>query len=39
MMFDLESFLFGLWAGGCLIISLWGIYHSGKESEKKKAKQ
>lgn len=34
-MFDLETFLFGFWAGGCFIICIWGIYVSGKNKEKK----
>ena len=37
-MMDLESFLFGFWAGACFIISVWGIYVAGKESARKEAK-
>jgi len=37
-MWELDSFLFGFWAGGCFIITIWGIYLAGKQSAKKAEK-
>jgi len=30
-MMDLGSFLFGFWAGACVIICIWGIQVSSKQ--------
>lgn len=35
-MFDLESVLFGFWAGACFIVFVWLIYAYTQKEEKEK---
>jgi len=37
MTFDLQTFLYGVWAGVCFSIAIWGISIANKMEKSKKA--